>query len=174
MLDTLRCAAWTITLPEPAVAAFPNRLKVQEDYLSSEFVPWFLDEPPSWLERCHSFHFMRYIDAGHGEHGGISVELRLLGTPDILAEAAPNVERTLSSQQASGTIVNYQPKTVADWIVIDACGGSALNEPFAHFLASSSRLALELVRTPRRDFTARDAIIRNWVHCVRLIARGMG
>lgn len=174
MTQPLKCTAWIITVSEPTTAAFPSRLKAQEDYLGTQLAPWLLDTPPAWLTRCHSFHFMRYIDASHEGHGGITVELRFLGSADVLAEAAPEVERALSEQQASGAITKSQGKEVSGWRADDAYGGTTLNEPFAHLLASSSRLALELLREPRRDFAARKAVVQNWTHCVRLIASGMG
>ena len=170
----MKCGAWIIKVPEPTSSAFPARLKAQEDYLGSHLAPWLLDAPPASLGDCHSFHFMRYIDATHAGHGGISLELRVLGAAQAVQKAAAEVEAEFARQKAAGFILTFEPKAVADWQAGDDYGGNALSEPFAELLAASTRLALQLLKEPRRDFGARNAVVANWAHCVRLVASGMG
>lgn len=170
----MKCAAWIITIPEPPSNAFASRLKAQEDYLGSQLAPWLLDGPPASLASCHSFHFMRYIDATHEGHGGITIELRVLGTADAVQQATSDVQAKLEAQQNDGAIVKFEPKKTSDWQTAEDYGGTDLNEAFARLLASSARLALELLRQPRRDFASRTAVVENWAHCVRLVAGGLG
>ena len=170
----MKCGAWIITVPEPGSPAFPERLRVQEDYIGSQLAPLLLDAPPASLLACHSFHFMRYVDSKNPGHGGITIELRVLGTAAAIQKAALDIEAILQNQANSGTILKFDSKQVADWQTADDYGGTRLDEAFTQLLASSSRLALELLRNPRRDLAARAAVVENWAHCVRLVANGMG
>jgi hypothetical protein len=117
---------------------------------------------------------MRYIDATHPGHGGITVELRVLGTADTVRTATADFEAELAKQKAAGVILSFEPKAVADWHAGDDYGGSPMDEPFADLLASSTRLALELLQEPRRDSGARNSVVANWAHCVRLVVGGTG
>jgi len=99
---------------------------------------------------------------------------RVLGAADAVQKATSDVHVELTCQQSAGAILKFEPKTIADWQAADDYGGTPLDLPSSELLASSARLAQELLKEPRRDFAARNAVVQNWAHCVRVVASGMG
>jgi hypothetical protein len=175
--DVLAAQAWRVQLPEPASPDAASRIRVQEEYLGREIVPWLVNTQPVWLAGLHSYHIMRYLDPTHLQNiGGIALVFRFLADPPLLASAQPQIDSTFQAHKARGVVHDFAIDPPSPWAasVPLAYGGPPVADPWARFLASSTALALNLLGTPRYDFQARALMTQNWVHCFGLVTRGVG
>lgn len=176
MSPDLLCASWPLQLYEPATPDSVSRVRVQEEYLGQHLGPW-LRGHANQLGALHSYHFMRYLDATHlGHVVGIIIEFRILGLPDVVSDVAPSIDQELAKQKAANTIAEFYRKPDGLWrtSLIPAYGGPAVAEPFAQFLAASSKLTLELLSAPAMPFVSRHMVLEEWGHCFRLVTSCTG
>jgi len=177
MSAELLCTSWSIQLPEPTSADPVDRIRAQEEYLGQRVAPWLMDARPAWTGSLHSFHFMRYLDPTHlARVKGIAIELRLLGRAEVLTQAEPEVDATLSEHKTHHIVMEYLRKPRSDWrqTTLDAYGGPQAGHSFAHFLASDSWLTLHLLHEPSFDVQSRSLVLDNWGHCFGLVTKCKG